>query len=186
MDAAKVIKDVTAKMEKAVAHTLHEFSTLHTGKASPSMVENVVVDAYGSSMKVKEVAAITTPDSRTINVQPWDKGLLDPVCKAIQLANIGINPTVFGPSVRCPVPELSRERRQEMVKVAGRMAEDGKVTVRNARRDGIDALKKLQKAGAISEDDLKRHEKEVQVSTDKFVSQITEHFGSKEKELMKV
>lgn len=186
MDAEKVIKELSSKMSKAVAHTLHEFNTLHTGKASPSMVENISVDAYGSAMRVKEVAAITTPEPRLINVQPWDKGLLQAVSKAILAANIGINPAVDGAVVRCPVPELSRERRQEMVKVVSRMAEDGKINVRNARRDGLDVLKKLQKSGIISEDELKRYEKDVQALTDKNVKEIGEHLENKEKELLKV
>lgn len=170
-------------MSKAVDHTLHEFSTLHTGKASPSMVENVMVDAYGSNMRLRDMAAITTPDSRTIQIQPWDKSVIQPIEKSIQTANLGLNPSIDGPIIRIPIPELSGDRRQELVKVAHRMAEDGRISIRHARKDGMDLLKEAKKEGELSEDDLKRWEKEVQNSTDKFVGEIDQHMKSKEQEL---
>lgn len=173
-------------MQKAFEYALHEFDTLHTGKASPSMVEGVVVDAYGSSMRLKEVGAITTPDSRMITIQPWDKGLLKAIEKAIAAANLGFNPSVFGDHVRCPVPELNKQRRQELAKRASGMAEEGRVRVRNARRDAIEALKKEKNNKQISEDDYKRFEKEIQHETDKFIEQINKHLDSKEKELLTV
>jgi len=111
------------RMQKALDHALHEFSSIHTGKASPTMVEGVMVDAYGSSMRIKDCAAITTPDARLIQIQPWDKGLTKAIEKAIQQANLGLNPSVDGQVIRVPLPELSRERRQEFVKVVNRMAE---------------------------------------------------------------
>lgn len=182
----EIIKDMEQSMVKAVDHTLHEFSTLHTGKASPSMVENIMVDAYGSSMRLREMAAITTPDSRTIQIQPWDKSVIQPVEKAIQTANLGLNPTVNGGIIRIPIPELSGDRRQELVKVAHRMAEDGRISVRHARKDGLDFLKEAKKDGEISEDDFTRWEKEVQKHTDKFISEIDDHLKSKEDELQKI
>ncbi len=175
-----------ARMQKALEHALHEFSSIHTGKASPTMVEGVMVEAYGSSMRLKECAAITTPDARMIQIQPWDKGLTKAIEKAIQQANLGLNPMVDGQLIRVPLPELSRERRQEFVKVANRMAEDGRVQVRNLRRDALDALKKAEKDGKISEDDLKRLEKDVQATTDKTIKDIGEHLAKKEKELLAV
>jgi ribosome recycling factor len=181
-----VIIDMQARMKKALDHALHEFSSIHTGKASPAMVEGVMVDAYGSQMRIKDCAAITTPDARLIQIQPWDKGLTKAIEKAIQMANIGLNPSVDGHLVRVPLPELSRERRQEFVKVANRMAEDGRVQVRNIRRDALDALKKAQKDGKISEDDLKRFEKDVQTFTDKTIKDIADHLAKKEKELLAV
>lgn len=178
------INEMQAKMKKALDYTLHEFSSIHTGKASPTMVEGVMVEAYGSTMRLKECAAITTPDSRLIQIQPWDKGVTQAIVKAIQQANLGLNPSVDGPLIRVPLPELSRERRQEFVKVANRMAEEGRVHIRNVRRDTMDALKKAEKDGKIPEDELKRLEKDVQVSTDKMIKDIGDHLAKKEKELL--
>lgn len=183
---SKEIKEANAKMDKAVDYVLHEFSSIHTGKASPTMVESIKVEAYGSMVNIKEVAAITTPDARSIAIQPWDKSIINEVVKAIQKANVGLNPRVDGGLVRCPIPELSRERRQELVKTTHTMAEGGKVGIRAIRRDALDDLKKSQKAGAISEDDLKRLEKEIQTCTDKHIERITKHLGDKEKELMQI
>lgn len=145
-----------------------------------------MVDAYGSQMRIKDCAAITTPDARLIQIQPWDKGLTKAIEKAIQQANLGLNPSIDGQLVRIPLPELSRERRQEFVKVANRMAEEGRVQIRNVRRDTMDALKKAQKDGKISEDDLKRFEKDVQAATDKATKDINDHLAKKEKELLAV
>lgn len=186
MENNPVIKDATAKMDKAVDHAMHEFNSIHTGKASPAMVEGLSVEAYGSSMRLKEMAAITTPDARTIQIQPWDKGVVADVIKAIQKANIGLNPISDGGIIRCPIPDLSRERREELVKTTHSMAEDSRIRVRSLRRDALDVLKKEQKGGDISEDDLKRLEKEVQRLTDKHIDDIGKHLAEKEKELMKV
>lgn len=181
-----VVTEMQSKMKKALDYTLHEFSSIHTGKATPAMVEGVMVDAYGSQMRLKECAAITTPDSRLIQIQPWDKGLTKAIEKAIQQANLGLNPSIDGGLVRVPLPELSRERRQEFVKVANRMAEEGRVQIRNIRRDALDSLKKAQKDGKISEDELKRYEKDVQTSTDKMIKDIGDHLAKKEKDLLGV
>ena len=182
----EIIDDTNGSMSKAVEHALHEFSTLHTGKASPSMVENVMVDAYGSNMRLRDMAAITTPDPRTIQIQPWDKSVIQPIEKSIQTANLGLNPSVDGAIIRINIPELSGDRRLELVKVAHRMAEDGRISVRHARKDGLDLLKEAKKDGEISEDDFKRWEKEVQTITNKYVSQIDEHLKSKEEELHRI
>lgn len=180
------LADAQARMKKAVDHTLHEFSTIHTGKASPAMVESVMVEAYGSMMPLKGCAAITTPDPRMIQIQPWDKGLTRAIEKALQMANIGVNPVVDGQVIRLPFPELSKERRQEFVKTAHRLAEEGRVAVRHVRRDAMEATKKLKKDGKISEDDEKRLEKDVQVATDKAIKDIDAHLAHKEKDLMTV
>jgi ribosome recycling factor len=180
------ITDMQAKMKKAFDHTLHEFSSIHTGKASPTMVESVMVEAYGTTQPLKSCAAISTPDAHMIQIQPWDKGLTQAIIKGIQTANLGLNPTVDGAIVRVPLPQLSRERRQEFVKVANRMAEEGRVHIRNVRRDTMDALKKSQKDGKITEDELKRFEKEVQTATDKNIKDIGDHLAKKEKDLLTV
>jgi ribosome recycling factor len=177
-----LLNDATAKMKKALDYTLHEFSSIHTGKATPAMVEGVMVEAYGSSLRLKECAAITTPDSRMIQVQPWDAGLTKAIEKAIQVANLGFNPVVDGKIVRIPLPDMSRERRQEFVKTAARIAEDGRVHIRNARRDVLEAVKKAK----LPEDEGKRLEKDIQAATDKAIKEIGEHFTAKEKELLAV
>ncbi len=186
MSTSATLADAQARMKKAVDHTLHEFSTIHTGKASPAMVESVQVEAYGSMMPLKGCAAITTPDARMIQIQPWDKGLIRAIEKAVQMANIGVNPIVDGSVVRLPFPELSRERRQEFVKTAHRLAEEGRVAVRHVRRDAMEAAKKLKKDGKISEDDEKRLEKDVQAATDKAIKDIDTHLAHKEKDLLTV
>lgn len=178
----EIVSSTETKMNKAVEHTLHEFDNIHTGKATPTMVENLTVDAYGSSMRVKDCAAISTPDSRMIVIQPWDKGLLQAVAKGVQVANIGLNPTIDGGLVRVPLPEMSRERREEFVKVAHRYAEEGKVGVRKARHDGLDSLKKAK----LPEDESKRLEKEIQTVTDKAIASIMEHLTTKENDLLEV
>ena len=175
-----ILNDVQAKMKKAVDHTLHEFSSIHTGKATPAMVEGVMVDAYGTQMRLKDCAAITTPDARMIQIQPWDANLTKSVEKAIQIANLGFNPMIDGKIVRISLPDMSRERRQEFVKTAHRLAEEGRVHVRNVRRDGLEAGKKAK----LPEDDSKRLEKDVQAATDKSISEINDHLAKKEKELL--
>lgn len=186
MDETTLFLQMEEKMEKAIDHTLHEFSSINTGKANPGMVESVMVEAYGSMMALKEMAAISTPDARTIAIQPWDKSVLKSIEKALQSANLGMNPAVMGDVIRLPLPELTRERRQELVKVANKIAEDGRVGVRNTRRDAMDSLKKLQKESELSEDDLKRCEKEVQSATDASIKKISEALAAKEKDLTKV
>ena len=183
---APVLNDAQARMKKVVDHTLHEFTTIHTGKASPAMVESVMVEAYGSHMPLKGCAAITTPDPRLIQIQPWDKGLTRAIEKALQMANIGVNPVVDGNLIRLPFPELSKERRQEFVKTAHRLAEEGRVAIRHVRRDAMEAAKKLKKDGKISEDEEKRLEKDVQAATDKAIKDIDSHLAHKEKELLSV
>ena len=177
-----VLNETEVKMKKSVDHTLHEFSNIHTGKANPSMVEGIMIEAYGSMVRIKDCAAISTPDARQIVIQPWDKGLTQAISKAIMIANMGFNPAVDGQLVRIPLADMSRERRQEFVKVANRLAEEGRVHVRNVRRDGQDAIKKAK----LPEDEVKRVEKELQVLTDKSIEEINKHLAAKEKDLLTV
>jgi ribosome recycling factor len=177
-----ILADTQAKMKKAVDYTLHEFNSIHTGKATPAMVEGVMVDAYGSQMRLKECAVISTPDARLIQIQPWDAGLTKAIEKAIQMANLGFNPIADGKTVRVPLPDMSRERRLEFVKTAHRLAEEGRVHVRNARRDAFDAVKRAR----LPEDEAKRIEKEIQSATDKAIKDINDHLSHKEKELLAV
>jgi len=177
-----IVSDAQARMRKAVDFTLHEFSSIHTGKATPTMVETVSVEAYGSTMRLKDCAAISTPDARLIQIQPWDAGLVKAVAKGIQEANLGFNPIVDGKIIRLPLPEMSRERRQEFVKTAHKLAEEGRVHVRNVRHSALDAMKKAK----LPEDEAKRVEKEIQSATDGSIKEINEHLAHKEKDLLTV
>lgn len=185
MEPKEILKKMKDDMRAAVDHTLHEFGSLHTGKASPAMLDGVKVHAYGSTLSIKEVAAVTTPDARTIAVQPWDKSVVRDIEKGIQEANVGLNPIVDGGILRVPVPELTGERRQELAKTAGSMAEEGKVRIRQARRDALDKLKAEQKDG-LPEDETKRLEKEVQKAHDDYIAEINDHLAKKESDLKQV
>lgn len=169
-------------MKKAVDYTLHEFSSIHTGKATPAMVEGVMVEAYGSMTPLKQCAAISTPDARLIQIQPWDTTLTKSILKGIQEANLGFNPIPDGKVIRIPLPEMSRERRQEFVKTAHRLAEEGRVHVRNVRRDALETAKKAK----LPEDESKRLDKDVQVITDAAIKSIGDHLAHKEKDLLTV
>ena len=180
--AHPILTDAQAKMKKAVDYTLHEFSSIHTGKATPAMVEGVMVEAYGSMTPLKQCAAISTPDARLIQIQPWDATLTKFIIKGIQEANLGLNPVPDGKVIRIPLPEMSRERRQEFVKTAHRLAEEGRVHVRNVRRDAIETSKKAK----LPEDESKRLEKDIQTATDAAIKSIGEHLAHKEKDLLTV
>ena len=177
-----ILIDAQARMKKAVDHTLHEFSAIHTGKATPQMVESVMVEAYGAVVPLKQCAAISTPDARLIQIQPWDVSLIKTINKAIIDANLGFNPIPDGKLIRVPLPEMSRERRQEFVKNAHRLAEEGRVHVRNVRRDCIEHAKKAK----LPEDELKRVEKDIQTATDRAIADINLHLAHKEKDLLTV
>ena len=185
METKQIFDKMDSDMQKSVDHVLHEFSTLHTGKANTSMVENIMVDVYGSGMKLRDVAAITTPDARTIQIQPWDKSTTGPIEKALLEAKIGINPIVTGEIIRLPMPELSGERREELCKIAQGFTEQGRVGIRASRKEAMDALKEAQKEG-LPEDDFKRAEKDVQKNTDDCVGKINQALSSKEQDLRKV
>lgn len=177
-----ILNDAQVRMKKALDHTLHEFSSIHTGKATPQMVETVMVEAYGSMTPLKQCAAISTPDARLIQIQPWDATLSKAIAKGIIDANLGFNPIIDGKTIRVPLPDMSRERRQEFVKNAHRLAEEGRVHVRNVRRDAIETAKKAK----LPEDEMKRLEKEIQTATDKAIADINTHLAHKEKDLLTV
>lgn len=181
-----ILLDTEEKMMKSAEVVLNEFSRVRTGKASPDLVIGLTITAYGSSMKLREVAAVTTPSHDLIMIQPWDASNVDPIRKAIEESKIGITPQVDGKVIRLPIPPLSAERRQELVKTIHRMAEEGRVAIRANRRHGLDEIKKIQKAGEITEDQLAAAEKEVQKLTDQYSSEIDKAAEAKEAELMKV
>lgn len=188
MDTEMFLLELEEHMQKACEYTLHEFSTVRTGKASPSLVEgiDIHVQAYNSSMKLKQLALISTPEPRLIYVKPFDPGTLRDIERGLKEANIGINPAVDGNAIRLPIPEMNQERRKEMVKRVKGMGEEGKVRIRAQRRDGMEAAKKAQKEGAVSEDDLERVEEEIQKLTDKYTKEIDVHVVKKEAEIMTV
>lgn len=186
MSAEEILFDAEETMEKSVDYMIHEFSSIRTGKASPALVENVDVEAYGSSMKLKQLALITTPESRLLVIQPFDASTIKDIEKALKESKVGITPLVDGKLIRLPVPELSEERRRDLVKSLKQMAEEARVRVRANRRNAIDDAKKLQKSGELTEDGLRDLETEVQKLTDRFVKSIDEHFDRKEAEVMKV
>ena len=181
-----VINEATEKMEKSVKSVAIDFSKLRTGKASPALIEDVPVDAYGQAMPMKQLASISVPDARMIVIQPWDKGMLEVIEKGIQKADLGLNPQNDGNIIRLAIPPLSEERRKELVKLAKRLAEEGKVAIRSIRRSAIDALKKLEKDKDISEDIKIRGDKEIQKITDSHIVMIDETLETKEQEILTV
>ena len=174
------------KMSKTEQVVINEFAGVRTGKASPALVENIVVEVYGAQMRIRELAGITTPEPRTLTIQPWDMNSLHPIEKAIQKSNLGLTPSIQGKAIRLFFPELSEERRQEFVKIIRKMAEDGRVAIRHVRRDAMDQLKKGTDAGKIPEDDEKHAEKEIQKLTDDYGKKLEAHLAHKEKEIMTV
>src|SRR3954469_9481456 len=166
MDPDEILLETEATMEKGFDYMQHEFSAVRTGKASPALVENIDVEAYGSSMKLKQLALITTPEPRLLVIQPFDASTTKDIEKAIKESKIGINPAVDGKIIRLPIPELSEERRRDLVKTIKQMAEEARVRVRSARREGIDEAKKSEKSGDLTEDGRRDVEADIQKITD--------------------
>jgi ribosome recycling factor len=186
MPVDDILLEAEEKMIKTEEVVVHEFSGVRTGKASPALVENILVEVYGSQMRIRELAGITTPEARMLLIQPWDAGSTHPIEKAIQKANLGFNPAVQGKLIRIVLPELSQERREEFVKIVHKMTENGRVAIRHIRRDAIEHMKKESKEGRISEDDLEHGEKEAQKLTDQYIAKIDAHLSHKEKEIRTV
>ena len=181
-----VLSKYRDRMDKAVAALKDEFASLRTGRASSSLLDQIHVEAYGSTMPINQVAAVSVPEPRMITVNVWDKGMVVSVEKAIRSSNLGLNPVVDGQSLRIPIPPLTEERRKDLAKVAGKYAEQQKVAVRNVRRDANDDLKKAEKDGAINQDEQKRMETEVQKLTDEAIKRVDEALKIKEQEIMHV
>lgn len=178
-------EDIKRRMESAVEAVRHEFSGLRTGRASTAMLDTIVVDVYGSRMPLNQVGSVSVPEPRMLTVQVWDTGSIKAVEKAIRDANLGLNPQPDGNLIRIPVPELNEDRRKDLVKVAGQYAENGRVAVRNVRRDGMEGLKK-EKANGQSEDENKRLGEDVQKLTDEHIKKIDVMLTEKEKDIMTV
>ena len=173
-------------MIKTELVVVNEFAGVRTGKASSGLVENIMVEVYGSQMRIRELAGITTPEPRTLAIQPWDANSLHPIEKAIQKANLGLTPSIQGKTIRIFFPELSQERRQEFVKIVRKLAEDGRVAIRHVRRDAMEQLKKHGHDSGTTEDDAKHAEKELQKLTDDYIGKVDQHVTNKEKEIMTV
>jgi len=178
--------DLRRRMDSALEALQREFAGLRTGRASAHLLDKVVVKAYGSDMPLNQVGNVNVPEPRLISVQVWDRGLVVAVEKAIREAGLGLNPVTDGQLVRIPIPELSQERRQELTKIAHKYAEQARVAIRNVRRDGMDALKKMEKDGKISQDDHRHRSDEVQKMTDGHIKKVDEALAQKEKEIMQV
>jgi ribosome recycling factor len=186
MSPDDILLEAEEKMLKTEQVVANEFAGVRTGKASASLVENIVVDVYGSQMRIRELAGITTPEPRMLVVQPWDMTGIQAIEKAIQKANLGISPVVQGKIIRIAFPELSTERRQEFVKIIKKMSEDGRVAIRHVRRDALELLKKTKTSGGVGEEEIESAEKEIQKLTDQYIAKIDAHVVAKEKEIMTV
>lgn len=180
------INDIKRRMEGAVDAFKKELSGLRTGRASAGLLEPVTVEAYGNKMPLNQVGTISVPEPRMISVQVWDRGMVKATEKAIRESGLGLNPQTEGQTIRVPIPDLSQERRAELAKVAHKYAEQARVAVRNVRRDGLDALKKAEKASEISQDEQKSLGEKVQNLTDQHIKLIDEALAHKEKEIMHV
>ena len=180
------LKSSGEKMDKAVEHVRHELAKIRTGKATTNLLDGIKVDYYGTPTPLMQLGNISTPDYHTLTIQAWDKTAVPLIEKAIQSANLGLNPANDGTLIRIPIPPLNEERRKEIVKLVKKFAEDGKVAVRNIRRDSIEHLKKTEKDEHISEDERKHAENDVQKLTDKHIKDIDDLIVLKEKEIMEV
>ena len=180
------LADLERRMDGALTSLTREFQGLRTGRASTQLLDSVVVEAYGASMPINQIATVSVPEPRMLSVQVWDKENTKIVEKAIRESNLGLNPQVDGQLLRIPLPDLSEERRQELSKIAAKYAENAKIAVRNVRRDGMDTTKKMEKDGDISQDDRHLYDEEIQTITNKSINKIDELLSSKEVEIMQV
>lgn len=182
----EIKENTTTRMEKTLESLKGEFGGLRAGRAHSSLLDGIMVDAYGSMTPLSQIGTISVPDPRTLSVSVWDRGMAKAVEKAIMESDLGLNPASDGQLIRIPIPPLSEERRKELVKIAGKYAEQSKVAVRNIRRDALDGIKKLKKDNEISEDEEKRFETDVQKITDDYIKKIDEALASKEKDILQV
>ena len=179
-------KDYARRMDKALEHLEEEFGAVRAGRANAKVLDRISIEYYGSETPLNGVATISSPDARTLVVQPWDTKILNDICKAIQMSDLGINPQNDGRVVRLVFPQLTEERRKELAKQVKKYAEDAKVAMRNIRRDGMDYIKKLKKNSEITEDEQKKAEKDLQDMLDKFIKKVDDALAAKEKELMAI
>lgn len=182
----EILRQIEDKMQKTVEAFRRELASVKAGRATPALLDRITVEYYGQQMPISQVAGVTAPEPRLLVIQPWDKGALRAIEKAIMASDLGINPTSDGNVIRLAIPQLTEERRKELVKTVHRMAEEQRVVIRNHRRDANDQVKKAEKDKSISEDEAKRGQDEVQKLTDKYIKEIDQILTSKEKEIMEV
>ncbi|MCY4591723.1 MAG: ribosome recycling factor [Alphaproteobacteria bacterium] len=180
------LDDIERRMDGALAALRREFAGLRTGRASAQLLEPMMVEAYGATMPITQLATVNVPEPRMLSVQVWDRGNVKAVERAIRVSDLGLNPQVDGQLLRIPLPDLSEERRRELTKVAGRYAEGARVAVRNVRRDGVESVRRLEKDGELSQDDRHLYEEEIQSLTDDHIGQIDQMLSTKETEIMHV
>ncbi|WP_445926856.1 ribosome recycling factor [Leptodesmis sp.] len=180
------LADVEDHMHKTVEATQRSFNTIRTGRANPSLLDRVMVEYYGSPTPLKSLASITTPDASTIAVQPFDRSSLNLIEKAIQLSDLGLTPNNDGSTIRINIPPLTSDRRKELVKMAAKFAEEGKVAIRNIRRDAVDSVRKQEKASEVSEDEARDLQDKIQKLTDKYIAKVDELLAEKEKDITTV
>lgn len=185
-DFNDIKKDTAERMEKTLDTLRGDFGGLRAGRAHASLLDNIMVEAYGNLSPIAQVGTISVPDARTLSISVWDKGLAKSVEKALRESDLGLNPVSDGQLIRIPIPPLSEERRKELVKVAGKYAEQTKIAIRNIRRDALDDVKKLKKDNLISEDDEKKYGNEIQKMTDDSIKKIDDMFDQKEKDILQV
>lgn len=185
-DFSEIKNDAKARMDKTLETLKADFGSLRAGRAHVSLLDGIMVEAYGSMTPLAQVGSISVPDARTLSVSVWDRGLAKSVEKAIMESDLGLNPSSDGQLIRIPVPPLSEERRKELTKVAGKYAEGAKVAVRNIRRDSLDEVKRLKKDNQISEDEEKRFENEIQKLTDESTKKVDDLLAQKEKDILQV
>jgi len=183
---SNIYKSQEEKMNKSLKVLKDDLNSLRAGRANPSMLDRLVIDYYGTITPIKQVASISAPEPRLITIQPYDPSVLAMIEKAIQQSDLGINPSNDGKIIRLNIPQLTEERRKELTKIARRMAEDSKIAIRNERRNVNDTLKKMEKDGELTEDELKTSQDEVQKITDKFIKEIDDMVINKEKEILEV
>ncbi len=180
------LADVEDHMHKAVEATQRSFNTIRTGRANPSLLDRVMVEYYGAPTPLKSLASINTPDASTITIQPFDRSSLNLIEKAIQMSDLGLTPNNDGSVIRLNIPPLTSDRRKELVKLAAKFAEEGKVSIRNIRRDAVDSVRKQEKAGDISEDEARDLQDKIQKLTDKYIAKVDELLAEKEKDITTV
>ena len=186
LTAEQVLGDIDTRMDRTLGAFKRDLNQLRTGRATPSLIEDLSVDYYGSATPLKQIASISAPDARAIMVQPWDKGSMREIEKSLQRSEMGFNPSNDGNVITVPIPPLTTERRQEMVKLLKRKAEDGKVSLRNVRRDGLETLRKMERDKALSQDETRRAQDQLQKVTDGHSKQIDETTSAKEAEILQV
>ena len=185
-DINQIKSDASTRMEKTIESLKADFGSLRAGRAHISLLDGIMVEAYGSITPIAQIGTVSTPDARTLSVSVWDKSLVKNVEKALRESELGLNPAVDGTLIRIPIPPLSEERRRELTRIAGKYAEQNKIAVRNIRRDALDEVKRLKKDSLISEDEEKRAEGDIQKLTDDAVKKIDEMLAAKEKDIMQV